>query len=263
MITLLKFIFVSAISLLSSLAISQSISNDPFICPPCGDGSCDNTLYQEAGTCPVCGMALIKKSRMKNVAIFIHDGVEILDFSGPGEVFAASRPEGGAFNVYTVSLSTDPIISQGFVKVIPEYSIENAPRPDILVLPGGNTGPVSENPHLIQWIQEIAPDLDIALSVCTGAFILHKAGLLDGKKATTWHGAIANLKRVATRTEVLENIRWVDNGQVITTAGVSAGIDGALHVVEKIFDRKTAEATAQYMEYDKWKPEEGLIVEKN
>ncbi|NND33713.1 MAG: DJ-1/PfpI family protein [Saprospiraceae bacterium] len=207
-------------------------------------------------------MNLIKKSSLKNVAIFIHDGVEVLDFSGPGEVFAATHTDLGAFNVYTVSLNTEPIISQGFIKIIPEYSISNAPKPDIIVLPGGATGPLLNNTDLIDWVKKITPDLEVALSVCTGAFILQKAGLLQGKKATTFHNAIDRLREIAPETEVLENVRWVDNGQVITTAGVSAGIDGALHTVERIFGREAAEETARYMEYDKWNPEDGLVVEK-
>lgn len=104
-------------------------------------------------------------------------------------------------------------------------------------------------------------NLDAAMSVCTGAFILQKAGLLDGLTATTFHNAIESLREVAPKTEVLANTRWVDNGQVITTAGVSAGIDGALRVVEKLYGRETAQATAHYMEYDKWDPADGVVVE--
>ncbi len=243
------------------LAVAQGAGPaEMYVCPPCGDGSCDQTLHERSGNCSVCGMKLIKKSKMKNVAIFIHDGVEILDFTGPGEVFAASRPPKGGFNVFTVAASKKPIVSQGFIKIVPEYSIADCPKPDIIVLPGGNTGPTAKNPEVIAWVQSHAPELDVALSVCTGAFILQRTGLLDGKKATTWHGAIASFKEQATKTEVLEDTRWVDNGKVLTTAGVSAGIDGALRVVEKLFGRETAEATARYMEYDKWDPEDGVIV---
>jgi transcriptional regulator GlxA family with amidase domain len=256
------FIFIITFISLSPPVFAQSETGQ-YICPPCGNPACDKLLFDHPGTCPTCNMTLIEKNKVKNVAIFIHDGVEVLVFSGPGEVFAAAHNNDGAFNVYTVSLTTEPIISQGFIKIIPEFSLANAPKPDIIVLPGGNTGSVLDNSTLINWVRGVAPDLDVALSVCTGAFILQKAGLLEGKKATTFHNAIDNLRRTAPNTEVLENVRWVDNGQVITTAGVSAGIDGALHVVEKIFGREMAESTARYMEYDKWQPEEGLIVEKD
>ena len=232
-----------------------------YVCPPCGF-DCHDLTFSEPGKCTVCGMKLINQKLMKNVAIFLYEGVEILDFSGPGEVFAAasSYTEVGGFNVYTVAATKDPITSQGFVKIMPTYSIEDCPKPNIIVLPGGNTGPSIDNPAVIKWVQEEMAEGDYRLSVCTGAFILEKAGLLAGKKATTWHGKIDQLKRLATNFEVLENTRWVDNGNVITTAGVSAGIDGALHLVEKIFGRKTAVATARYMEYDKWELEAGKII---
>ncbi len=245
--------------ILDSYAQSSDQAN-LYVCPPCGDGSCDSQVYSEPGTCPHCNMTLIKKDQLKNVAIFIHDGVEILDFAGPGEVFAATHSDLGAFNVYTVSLSKQPIMSQGFVKIIPEYDLKDAPPPDIIVLPGGNTGSVLDNQELITWVQDVSSNLEVALSVCTGAFILQKAGLLDNLKATTFHGAIDRLREIATKTEVLADTRWVDNGKVITTAGVSAGIDGALHVVEKVFGKEAADATARYMEYDKWQSGEGLVI---
>lgn len=199
-----------------------------------------------------------------NVAIFIYEGVELLDFAGPGEVFesAGRFSEKGKFNVYTVAATADPIMSQHFVKIVPEYTIENCPKPDILVLPGGSTKIPLKNEEVIDWIKKSAEDLEIGLSVCTGAFLLSKAGLLEGKKATTWYGAIKRLREFNPNLTVLENTRFVDNGQIITTAGVSAGIDGALHVVARLLGEKVAHNTARYMEYDKWNPEEGHIVQK-
>ncbi|MGA0558834.1 DJ-1/PfpI family protein [Larkinella sp. VNQ87] len=197
-----------------------------------------------------------KQGKKRNVAIFIHDGVEILDFAGPSEVFASTK----GFNVYTVSLTKEPIISQGFVKITPTYSLTDCPKPDILVIPGGKTGPFLTNEPLIDWIKNTAPQTEITLSVCTGAGLLAKAGLLDGKQATTFHSYIETLQRATPKAEILANTRFVDNGQIITTAGVSAGIDGALHVVSKLMGQAVATQTARYMEYDKWKPGEGLIV---
>jgi transcriptional regulator GlxA family with amidase domain len=233
---------------------------DVYVCPPCFDGSCDTQEYDKPGQCPACGMTLIKKSNIKNVAIFIFNGVELLDFSGPGEVFAAADVPDGAFNVYTVAMSTDPIVSQGFLSVTPDYNLENAPDPDIIVLPGGNVGPSVNNPDVINWIKSHSANLDALMSVCNGAHILQKTGLLDGKKATTHHGAIANLRANSPTTQVLENTRWVDNGQIITTAGVSAGIDGALRIIERMYGFDAAQSTARYMEYDKWDPKDGVIV---
>ncbi|MBD2755288.1 DJ-1/PfpI family protein [Spirosoma sp. BT704] len=196
------------------------------------------------------------QAKKRNVAIFIHNGVEILDFAGPSEVFASTE----GFAVYTVSLTKEPVISQGFIKIIPTYSLTDCPKPDIVVLPGGKTGPFIENKPLIDWIKHTATQAEVMLSVCTGAGLLAKAGLLDGKQATTFHSYIESLQRATPNAKILANTRFVDNGQIITTAGVSAGIDGALHVVAKLKGQAIAHQTARYMEYDKWKPEEGLIV---
>jgi len=127
-------------------------------------------------------------------------------------------------------------------------------------VPGGNSANVTGDEASIRWLKTVSPDLKIALSVCTGAFALAKAGLLDGKKATTWYGAIERLKDIAPKTTVFEQKRFVDNGKVITTAGVSAGIDGALHVVARLLGDETAQKTAKYMEYDNWEPNKGLVV---
>jgi transcriptional regulator GlxA family with amidase domain len=200
-------------------------------------------------------------NKKMNVAIFIYDKVEILDFSGPGEVFASARlDDEHAFNVYTVAVSKETILSQGFITITPEYTIDNCPAPDILVLPGGDQRKSAENEKLIQWIKDCSKDAKVILSVCTGAKLLSKADLLDGKEATTWYGAIESLREMTPKAIVHENTRFVDNGQIITTAGVSAGIDGALHVVSRLLGKENAQAIARYMEYDKWKPEEGLIV---
>ena len=202
-------------------------------------------------------------SKKMNVAIFIYDGVEILDFSGPAEVFAATSLDGDqAFNVYTIAVKKDPLLSQGFITVTPGFTIDDCPKPDILVLPGGSTGKSVENEKLIEWVKNLSKDGKVIMSVCTGAMILSKAGLLDGKECTTWHGAIDRLEKRTPKTKVHRNTRFVDNGQIITTAGVSAGIDGALHLVSRLFGEDKAKEVAYYMEYDKWKPEDGLIFSK-
>jgi transcriptional regulator GlxA family with amidase domain len=193
----------------------------------------------------------------RNVAVFLYEGVELLDFGGPGEVFAVTD----GFNVYTVAAGADPITSQGFVGVAPEFATADAPQPDILVLPGGLVGAPLADDGVIDWIRAAGERAEISLSVCTGAFLLAKAGLLDGLQATTWHGAIERLREFAPKTTVLEHTRFVDNGKIVTTAGVSAGIDGALHVVSRLMGEQTARETARYMEYDRWVPEQGTVVE--
>src|SRR5262249_24266077 len=167
----------------------------------------------------------------RTVAIFVHQQVELLDFAGPGEVFAAAD-KGRAFNVYTVAAAEGEIVSQRFLTIKPQYTLANCPKPDIVVLPGGNTHIPLNDAKVIKWIQKVAPDAEIVMSVCTGALLLAKAGLLDGKEATTHWGMIEGLKKAAPKTKVHADRRVVDTGKVVTTAGVSAGIDGSLHVVE-------------------------------
>jgi putative intracellular protease/amidase/YHS domain-containing protein len=193
--------------------------------------------------------------KTRKVAILIFDGVELLDFAGPGEVFAAAQTIEGqrAFTVYTVAVSADAITSQGFVKVMPQYTIENCPRPDIIVVPGGGVNNVMGNEKVMEWIKTATRETEVTMSVCTGARLLARAGLLDDKKATTHWASISRLKGDAPKATVLENARFVDNGQVLTTAGVSAGIDGALHIVDRLLGRPAAQLTARYMEYD-WRP---------
>lgn len=194
-----------------------------------------------------------KEKAIRNVAIFIHEGVELLDFAGPGEVFAAAD-RNRAFNVYTVAASEGPVTSQGFVTVTPQYSISTCPPPDVIVLPGGRTNIPLGDRRVIEWIKRSSEEAEVVLSVCTGAFLLAEAGLLEGREATTHWGSIAALKQAAPGTVVHEGRRFVDTGKVITAAGVSAGIDGALHVVDRLLGREAARSTARYMEYN-WEPD--------
>ena len=177
----------------------------------------------------------------------------MLDFSGPGEVFACVG-RGEAFNVYTVAATPDEITSQRFVIIKPQYTFANCPPPDIIVLPGGRTDVPLANAKVIEWIKKSSERAEVIMSVCTGAFLLVESGLLDGKEATTHWSAIESLKQQAPKTIVRENRRFVDNGKIVTAAGVSSGIDAALHVVDRLLGREVAQKTARYMEY-KWEPE--------
>lgn len=235
-----------------------------YVCPPCGD-MCDKTQYHKPGACPVCGMGLVKMPlsdfekqvgfKKMTICFYLQDGVEVLDFAGPMEVFIAA-----GFNLFTVSKTYKPIRSQTILFITPDYSIQDAPAADVLAVFGGDTGPGTIDLSVISWIKAQKANTRYYLSVCTGAFILGKAGLLDNLTATTYHTAIEQLRKEYPKTKVLANTRFVDNGQVITTAGVSAGIDGALHLVEKLRGRTFARGVAATIEYDKWVPENGLVV---
>ncbi|RDY58191.1 DJ-1/PfpI family protein [Flagellimonas nanhaiensis] len=199
-------------------------------------------------------MPLIKKNAAKTIAFYLQDGVEVLDFAGPLEVFAYA-----GYQVFTVSATQEPIKSQGVLTVVPDYSVENAPEADILAFFGGNSGAASQNKKVIEWVTKQS-DVDYHFSVCTGAFVLAEAGILDGKIATTFHSALDNLEAGYPKIDVRKNVRFVDNGKVITTAGISAGIDGALHLVAKLQGLNAAKRTAYYMEYDNWNLGDGLIL---
>jgi transcriptional regulator GlxA family with amidase domain len=195
----------------------------------------------------------------KNVAIVIYNGVEVLDFTGPAEVFVAAGNIGAnggekAFNVYTVSKTRAPIVSQGFLDVTPDYSIADSPKPDIIVLPGGGAESVISDPEWLAWVKTSADGAEHLLTVCTGAFIAGKLGYLDGLDVTTWYAAVPGLAEQYPKARVQPGRRFVDNGKIITTAGVSAGIDGSLHLVARTLGRYVANRVAEYMEYA-WSPQ--------
>ncbi len=191
-----------------------------------------------------------------NVAIFIFDKVQIIDYTGPYEVFVnAASNNHPRFNVYTVATKSAAITTVGGMSVNPSYDFENHPRPDILVLPGGwGVYATRKNPEVIKWIQENAQKAEVVLSVCNGAFFLSKAGLLGGLQATTTAGAIPRLQIEVPTCKVVSNKRFVDNGKIITSAGLSAGIDASLHVVSRILSKGWARRVAIDMEYN-WQPE--------
>ena len=193
----------------------------------------------------------------RNVAILIFDEVEVLDFCGPFEVFSvAGRDDNfNPFTVYTVAEKSEPIMARNHLSVNPRYTITDCPQPHILLVPGGyGTRREMHNTTLIDWIKGRSREVELVLSVCTGALLLAKAGLLEGLAATTHHGAIDLLKEVAPNTTIQEDKRIVDNGRIIVSAGISAGIDMSLYVISNLLGKEEALKTAQYMEYD-WRPE--------
>jgi len=216
-----------------------------------------------SATTVVCLFGLVGSAqaagKTRNVAIVLYDRVELLDFAGPGEVFAAAARIGAtgdtpAFRVYTVGRTKAPLTSEGFVQITPEFSVEDAPKPDLVVFPGGGVGSIVGDPVLMAWAKSAVDSAEIAVSVCNGAFVLGSLGVLDGKTVTTHFGAMPRLRSSFPKANVQEGRRFVDNGKIVTTAGVSAGIDGALHVVARLLGRAAADETARYMEY-RWAPE--------
>ena len=190
-----------------------------------------------------------------NVAILLYDGVELLDFAGPGEVFQQAYFNGkDAFNVFTVGIDSNKIISQNFLNVTTQYVIDDCPIPEILIIPGGNNSQLVSNKKLIAWISKVSQKAEYVLSVCNGVRLLAQTGLLNGKTATSHYRAIENLKKNYPEINIVTGKRFVDNGKIITTEGVSAGIDGSLYLLSKMFNIEVANDVAKIMMYN-WKPE--------
>ena len=190
------------------------------------------------------------------VGIFVFPDVEVLDFAGPYEVFttaarvslrqnpAAGRP----FEVFTVAESAATFKARAGLTVLPDFAFGQHPAIDLLIVPGGVVTAELEKPLIVDWIAATAVQSPIA-AVCTGAFLLGQAGLLDGRRATTHWEDIADLRRDFPQIDVIADRRWVDEGSVVTSGGISAGIDMSLHLVERLAGRDLALRTAHQMEY--------------
>ena len=192
----------------------------------------------------------------RNLAILIFDDVEVLDFCGPFEVFSVANrfTDPAPFNIFTVAEKPGPIRTRGGLSINPHYLLADCPPPELLLVPGGQgTRREMANEPLLDWIRQTSSQAPFLLSVCTGALLLAKAGLLDGLEATTHHGAIELLRQVAPRTTVHAIRRVVDNGRVMCSAGIAAGIDMSLHVVARLLGTPAAIKVTQHLEYP-WEP---------
>jgi putative intracellular protease/amidase/YHS domain-containing protein len=182
------------------------------------------------------------------VAFLISEGAQMIDFAGPWEVFQdvmVPGRTGNPFHLYTVSESTSPIHTSGGMKIVPDYTFENAPAPKVIVIPAQS----KPNEATLEWIRKSTKTTDVTMSVCTGAFLLAKTGLLSGKAATTFHGAFARFANEFPDIHLKLGARFVEEGNLATAGGLSSGIDLALHVVERYFGREVAQKTAYNMEY--------------
>ena len=183
----------------------------------------------------------------KKVAILIFNGAEVIDYAGPYEVFNA---ESDAFDVFTVAATAAPVVTGMGLEVVPKYTYATAPQADVVVIPGGMIAPVEHDPATLDWIRAETRHTRYTMSVCNGAFILANTGLLDGLTATTTRHNIERLHAEYPKVTVVRDQRYVDNGRIIATGGLSAGIDGALHVLGKMTDEGNAQMIALYLEYD-------------
>jgi transcriptional regulator GlxA family with amidase domain len=193
----------------------------------------------------------------KQTGIVVFEDVEVLDFCGPFEVFSVTRlneqrrrEEPSPFNVFLVAETKSRLVAAGGMKVFPDYDLDDCPALDILVVPGGwGTRKEMNNERLLRWIADRSRQVKILTSVCTGALLLGKAGLLDGKRATTHWRSLDWMQELFPKTHVEKQLHFVEDGALFTSAGISAGIDMALKVVARYFGDAIARATAKHMEY--------------
>ena len=182
------------------------------------------------------------------VAFLISDGAVVIDFCGPWEVFQdvmiPSRQD-MPFRLYTVAETKKPIRTSGGMQIVPDYTIADAPAPRVIVIPAQS----DPSPAVLDWIRKSSKTTDVTMSVCTGAFVLAKTGLLDGKSATTYHGAFGRFALKFPNIDLKRGARFVENGNLATAGGLSSGIDLALRVVERYYGRDVAQKAAYNMEY--------------
>ena len=185
-----------------------------------------------------------------NIGIYIYDNAEVLDFSGPFEVFStAKRLVQTNWNIFFITETGEMINARGGFKVKPDYSINDHPEIDLLLVVGGIHNDEVRKANVIGWPVNTAPNVSRVVSVCTGAFLLAEAGLLDGLKVTThWEDQDDLAKDYPTLT-VVKDQRWVTDGKITTSGGISAGIDMSLHLVSELIDTYAAVNTAKQMEY--------------
>jgi len=181
-----------------------------------------------------------------STAVVIGPGVNVIDMSGPWEVFQDAAIYGGLgrFELFTASDATDPVEASGGLRITPTYSFDDAPQPHVVVVPAHDASPATSD-----WLRHVAPSAQLLMSVCTGAFVLAETGLLDGKTATTHHGSYDDFAAMFPRIKLVRGQRFVEHAHVATAGGLTSGIDLALRVVERYLGSEGAAATAQYMEY--------------
>jgi transcriptional regulator GlxA family with amidase domain len=197
----------------------------------------------------------------RNLAILVHDDVEVLDFCGPFEAFGVTGEEGEAyFNVFTVAEESRPVRANTGMIVQPNHSFDDCPPLFMLLIPGGSTSVLTDNPKVMAWVAEQEKQVEHLVSVCTGAMVLAELGLLDGLEATTHYGSYDRLQEAAPKASVRRDVRVADNGHIVTGAGVSAGIDLALHMIARLHGLQEADDVAEYMMY-RWAAEDRARVE--
>ena len=196
---------------------------------------------------------VVKNDKTLKLGILLFDKVEELDFVGPLQVFSVANDAAAApvFEVFTLSFHEKKITAVNNLQVIADYNVSERPQLDILLIPGGiGRKVIMKDPIILAWLNNQYKTLDLLLSVCTGAFVLGHAGLLTRKNATTNMQCYREFREAFPETTLKENVRYVRDGNIITSGGISAGIDMSLFVVGELLGKSVAKKTASLMEYD-------------
>jgi len=197
------------------------------------------------------GQALPRPTNPVPVAFLLDEYATMIDFAGPWEVFQdAGGPDVPGFELFTVAPLPKPFRASGGLRIVPDYTLDNAPAAKVIVIPAqiGSRQPVAGD-RKVDWLKSRHGSADVVMSVCTGAFLLARTGLLNGLAATTHHNFLGEFAHQFPKVRLLKNQRFVDNGKLVTTGGLSSGIEGALHIVKRYYGPTTSHAVADYMEY--------------
>lgn len=210
------------------------------------------------------------KSKMNRIQVgmVVFEDVEVLDFCGPFEVFSVTRlnenkrrEDLSPFNVFLIAETTSPVAATGGMKIVPDYDLDSCPQVDILVVPGGwGTRKEIDNDRLLRWIADRSRQVETLTSVCTGALLLGKTGLLDGKRATTHWRSLAWMQELFPKVNVEKRLHFVEDGALFTSAGITAGIDMSLKIVARYCGETIARATARHMEHPFPETDERRII---
>lgn len=195
---------------------------------------------------------MLNKQPQLSIGIYLYKNAEVLDFSGPFEVFTTANRLNRTrqqFKVFLIAENDSPVLARGGFCVTPHYNINNHPPLELLIVAGGVHVAEMQKSRIIEWLQQQALTVPIMASVCTGAFLLAQAGVLNGYRATTHWSDIQQFTQMFSTIPIIENVSWVDNQKVITSAGISAGIDMSLHLLSKFSSQQLALATAKQMEF--------------
>jgi transcriptional regulator GlxA family with amidase domain len=188
-----------------------------------------------------------------NVGIYIYNQTEVLDFAGPFEVFSVAArflDEQKKHNVFLISENNELIMARGGFKLNATYHFKNCPNLDVLIIVGGIHTDELKKDKVIDWIKETSKNAKLIASVCTGAFLLAKANVITNHQVTTHWEDIDDLQNDYPSLKVVKNKRWIDEGNIVTSGGISAGIDMSLHLIRKLYDEELAIKTARQMEFD-------------